>query len=183
MTLIVLDAGHGPETPGKRSPDGKLREFQFNLAVAEMVGVRLTREGLNVRYVHENSRDVPLSERTAAANRMKADAYVSIHANAHTSGWSEAQGIETYIYPAASKSSAILANLVQQSLIAACKRLDRGVKKANFAVLRDTQMPAILAECGFMSHKTEAVLLQNKVYLLQCARALAFGILNWAYQK
>ncbi|MBY0222782.1 N-acetylmuramoyl-L-alanine amidase [Sporosarcina newyorkensis] len=183
MTLIILDAGHGPNTPGKRSPDGKLREFQFNSAVAALVGDRLSREGIKVRYVHEASRDVPLNERTALANRLRADAYVSIHANAHGNGWSEAHGIETYIYPQASKSSSVLASLVQKNIITACQRTDRGVKKANFAVLRDTQMPAILVECGFMSNRTEALLLQSKAYQLQCARAITFGILCWVYTK
>ncbi|WP_153731875.1 N-acetylmuramoyl-L-alanine amidase family protein [Sporosarcina obsidiansis] len=183
MTTIILDAGHGPNTPGKRTPDGKLREFQFNSVVASLVGERLIREGVTIRYAHESSRDVPLHERTAIANRLRADAYVSIHANAHGNGWSKAQGIETYIYPQASKSASVLANYVQKALITACQRTDRGVKKADFAVLRDTHMPAILAECGFMSHRTEATLLQSKAYQLQCARALTFGILCWIYNK
>ncbi|AXH99880.1 N-acetylmuramoyl-L-alanine amidase [Sporosarcina sp. PTS2304] len=183
MTLIIVDAGHGPETPGKRTPDGKLREFHFNVAVAEWVGKFLRAEGIQVHYTHTISRDVPLHERTATANRLRADAFVSIHANAYGTGWNDAQGIETYIYPRASKSSAVLASNVQSALIAACKRVDRGVKKADFAVLRDTHMPAILAECGFMSNQTEATLLQNKEYQLQCARALTFGILCWLYAK
>ncbi|ARD47643.1 N-acetylmuramoyl-L-alanine amidase [Sporosarcina sp. P37] len=183
MTLIILDAGHGPDTPGKRTPDGKMREFHFNSAVAALTGDFLTKEGVTVRFAHESSRDVPLSERTALANRLQADAFVSIHANAFGSGWSTAQGIETFIYPQASTSSAALASSVQKALISACRRPDRGVKKADFAVLRDTTMPAILAECGFMSHQTEAALLQNKTYQLQCARAIAFGILCWDYGR
>ncbi len=183
MTLIILDAGHGPNTPGKRTPDGKLREYQFNSVVAALVGGFLTKKGMTIRYTHESSRDVPLSERTALANRLRADAFVSIHANAFGYGWTTAQGIETFIYPQASKSSGLLASAVQKALVSACQRPDRGVKKANFAVLRDTNMPAILAECGFMSNQTEATLLQSKAYQLQCARAIAFGILCWEYTK
>lgn len=181
MTLIILDAGHGPNTPGKRTPDGKLREYQFNSIVAALVGDLLMKEGITVRYTHESSRDVPLNERTALANRLRADAFVSIHANAFGTGWTTAQGIETFIYPQASTSSGILANSVQKALISACQRPDRGVKKADFAVLRNTHMPAILAECGFMSNQAEAALLQSKAYQLQCARAIAFGILCWEY--
>ncbi|WP_313236055.1 N-acetylmuramoyl-L-alanine amidase [Sporosarcina ureae] len=183
MTLIILDAGHGPDTPGKRTPDGKLREYHFNAAVASLVGEFLTKEGMIVKYTHASTQDVPLSERTASANRMKADAFVSIHANTFGNGWHSAQGIETYIYPQASKSSAVLASAVQKALISACRRPDRGVKKADFAVLRDTNMPAILVECGFMSNQTEAALLQSKAYQLQCARAITFGILCWEYGR
>ncbi|WP_157111227.1 N-acetylmuramoyl-L-alanine amidase [Sporosarcina ureae] len=183
MTLIILDAGHGPDTPGKRTPDGKLREYDFNAAVAVLVGEFLTKEGITVKYTHATTRDVPLGERTASANRMRADAFVSIHANAFGNGWNTAQGIETYIYPQASKSSAVLASAVQKALISACQRPDRGVKKSDFAVLRDTNMPAILVECGFMSNQTEATLLQSKTYQLQCARAIAFGVLCWEYGR
>ncbi|PIC73291.1 N-acetylmuramoyl-L-alanine amidase [Sporosarcina sp. P17b] len=183
LTLIILDAGHGPDTPGKRTPDGKLREYHFNSAVAALVGGLLTKEGLTVKYTHDSSRDVPLNERATSANQMKADAFISIHANAFGNGWHTAQGIETYIYPQASKSSATLASVVQKSLISACQRPDRGVKKANFAVLRDTNMPAILVECGFMSNQTEATLLQSKAYQHQCARAIAFGVLCWEYGR
>lgn len=183
MTIIVLDAGHGPDTPGKRSPDGKLREFQFNSATARLAGEMLAREGATVHYVHKAVRDVPLNERTAEANRLRADAYVSIHANAYGSGWNSAQGVETYLYPQASKSSGVLADKVQRAMIAACGRTDRGVKKADFAVLRDTRMPAILVECGFMTNREEAALLQSRAYQMQCARAIAFGVLCWMYGK
>ena len=182
MTLIILDAGHGPETPGKRTPDGALREYHFNSAVAALAGELLTKEGVTVKYTHEHLRDVPLRERTATANRLRADAFVSIHANAFGTGWTAAQGIETFIYPQAGKNTTALASVVQKSLISACGRPDRGVKKADFAVLRDTRMPAILVECGFMSNREEAALLQSKTYQRQCARAIAFGVLCWLYK-
>lgn len=183
LTLIILDAGHGPETAGKRTPDGKLREFHFNSVVAELVGNLLRKQGIVVQYTHDYARDVPLRERTTTANKLRADAFVSIHANAYGAGWNQAQGIETYIYPQASTRSVALARFVQNALITACKRPDRGVKKADFAVLRETFMPAILVECGFMSNQTEAALLQSKGYQLQCAHALTFGILCWLYHQ
>lgn len=183
MTIIVLDAGHGPDTPGKRSPDGRLKEFEFNAATARLAGEMLAREGVTVHYVHQAARDVPLNERTAAANRLRAHAYVSIHANAYGNGWNAAQGIETYMYPQASKSSGVLADQVQRAMVSACNRADRGVKKADFAVLRDTKMPAILVECGFMTNREEASLLLSHAYRMQCARAIAFGVLCWIYRK
>ncbi|MFS0688720.1 N-acetylmuramoyl-L-alanine amidase [Sporosarcina sp. 179-K 8C2 HS] len=183
MATIILDAGHGPNTAGKRSPDGKLVEFRFNSEVAELLRHYLLLEGVDVFYSHENSRDVPLSERASIANRLDADAFVSIHANAFGNGWNEAQGIETYMYPQVSKRTAALANLIHSSMISACGRKDRGVKTANFAVLRETKMPAVLVECGFMTNREEASLLLSRAYRVQCARAIGFGILSWLYHE
>jgi N-acetylmuramoyl-L-alanine amidase len=182
MINIMIDAGHGPETAGKRSPDGVLREFGFTSAVADLVKKILTAEGVSITFAHNGREDVPLAERTKKANNLNVDAFVSIHANAYGNGWNQANGIETYVYPTASYASNVLARLVQQSLITACNRTDRGVKKADFAVLRETRMPAILIECGYMTNREEAALLLTKSYRLQCAKAISFAIMSWAYR-
>ncbi|MBE1554896.1 N-acetylmuramoyl-L-alanine amidase family protein [Sporosarcina limicola] len=182
MTIIMIDAGHGPNTPGKQSPDGVLREFNFNNSVAEMIKRLLFENEMTVIFAHELGRDVPLVERNALANKMNVDAFISIHANAYGPDWNGVSGIETFLYPTASKESAALASLLQSSLIAACNRTDRGVKKADFAVLRDTKMPAVLIECGFMTNREEATLLLKKDYRLQCAKAIAFAISAWLYR-
>ncbi|WP_203248696.1 N-acetylmuramoyl-L-alanine amidase family protein [Sporosarcina beigongshangi] len=182
MMKIMIDAGHGPETAGKRSPDGVLREFSFNNAVANLIKQYLVEEGLTVFFAHDEKRDVPLLERTNHANKMNVDAFISIHANAYGANWNNANGIETFIYSAASKGSVALASLAQSSLISACNRTDRGVKKENFAVLRETRMPAILVECGFMTNRQEATLLLNRAYRQQCAKAISFAVTAWAYR-
>ena len=183
MKKIMLDAGHGPATPGKRTPDGSMLEFTFNSAVAGLAADMLRKEGIAVRFAHEAGRDVPLSERARKANSWGADAFISIHANAYGNGWNDASGIETYIYPQAQKQSEILAGHMQGALVAACGRKNRGVKRANFAVVRETRMPAVLLECGFMTNKTEAALLKSGRYRLQCARALTFAVLNWYFGR
>ncbi len=178
----MIDAGHGPDTAGKRSPDGSLREFSFNSTVADFVKQYLMEEGFTVVFSHKSQEDVSLAERTKLANRLNVDAFVSIHANAFGSDWNSTSGIETFVYPAASNASKTLASLVQSSLITACNRTNRGVKKANYAVLRETRMPAILIECGFMTNREEATLLMKKAYQVQCAKAIAFAITAWVYR-
>lgn len=173
---IVIDAGHGPETPGKRSPDGRLREFHFNSAVADEVKKRLVLDGHTVLFSHQSDQDVPLHERTALANRLKADLFVSIHANAHGQTFNAANGLETFIYSHPQAATRKLAESVQRSLVLATGRKDRGVKQGNFAVLRDTHMPAILVECGFMTHKQEVELLKSAAYRKRCALGICFGI-------
>ncbi|ALS79271.1 cell wall hydrolase [Planococcus kocurii] len=173
---IMIDAGHGPDTPGKRSPDGKLREFHFNVAVAEEVKKRLVLDGHIVFFSHQNDFDVPLHERTNLANRMKADVFVSIHANAVGHTFNSTNGLETFTYNHPQPATHMLASAVQQSLIQVTGRKNRGIKQADFAVLRDTHMPAILVECGFMTHKEEVELLKSAAYRKRCAQGICFGI-------
>ncbi|MFP3358624.1 N-acetylmuramoyl-L-alanine amidase family protein [Planococcus citreus] len=173
---IIIDAGHGPGTIGKRTPDGRMREFHFNNAVAEEVKNRLAADGYTVLFSHQQDRDVPLKERTSFANRSGAELLVSIHANAAGNSYSPAQGIESFIYPAAPARTRKFGQLLQDSLISSTQRKDRGLKTADFAMLRDTTMPAVLVECGFMTHKHEAALLQSAEYRKRCARAISFAI-------
>ena len=177
---IVIDAGHGPETPGKRSPDGSLREYQFNSAVARYVEEALLHyEGVEILFTHDDNRDVPLKERTDRANACNADLFVSIHANAAgDGGWNSAQGIETYVYTTRPPAAVTLANAVQRNLIRMTGRPDRGVKSANFHVLRETKMPAILVECGFMTNREECELLKSDAYRRKCAEAIVAGIVE-----
>jgi len=177
---IVIDAGHGPETPGKRSPDGSLREYQFNSAVARYVADELLHgyEGVEILMTHSDARDVPLKERTDRANAWGADVFVSIHANAAGEGWSSAQGIETYVYTTRPAAATKLAEAVHRNLIRATGRPDRGVKTANFHVLRETKMPAILVECGFMTNREECELLKSDDYRRKCAAAIVQGIVE-----
>jgi len=113
---------------------------------------------------HSDDRDVPLRERTDRANKWGADLFVSIHANAAGEGWSTAQGIETYVYTTRPPAAVALANAVQRHLIRTTGRPDRGVKSADFHVLRETRMTAILIECGFMTNKQECELLKSDDY-------------------
>lgn len=178
MTVkIVIDAGHGYNTPGKRTPDGSMREWEFNAATAEHVKRLLIKyENVEVLFTHDPTGkvDVPLKARTDKANSWGADAFVSIHANANGSGteWTDAQGIETYIYPKASGASRALAEKIQDAMVRFTGRKDRGVRTADFHVLRETKMPAVLVECGFMTNKEEATLLKDEGYRARCASAI-----------
>lgn len=176
---ITLDAGHGLNTPGKRTPDG-MREWSFNSVVASYVMDELmTCVGVEVMRVDDATGevDVLLQDRTSVANHWGANAYISIHANAMgAGGWNTASGIETFVHTNASKESQVLAKLVQEELIKATKRSDRSIKTANFQVLRNTNMPAILVECGFMTNKEEAALLKSDAYRKLCAGAIVKGL-------
>lgn len=181
MMKIVLDAGHGNNTPGKRAPDDSMREFHFNNAVAKyMRDMLLNYEDVSVHFVHDETgkHDIALIARTNTANNIKADVYVSIHANASSNEWSTANGIETFHHPRSSETSKKLATIVQNKLIAKTKLRNRGVKQSDFHVLRETDMPSILVECGFMDNKEELTLLKSDSYRRLCAEAIVEGLVE-----
>jgi N-acetylmuramoyl-L-alanine amidase len=173
MMKIMLDAGHGYNTPGKRSPDG-MREYEFNRAVANYARTLLANyQNVTVYFSHSDQADVSLKARTDKANSLDVDVFVSIHANAFgTGGWNTAGGIETYVYPTKPPVAYQLAQKIQRNLVLATGLQNRGVKTADFHVLRETKMDAVLAECGFMTNREEIKLLRSETYRRTCAEAI-----------
>ena len=170
---IILDAGHSFNTPGKRTPDG-MQEYDFNRAVANKARTLLEGyENVDVHFTHSDIRDVPLKERTTQANNLSANVFVSIHANAWGSGgWNNACGIETYIDRSTPPRALRLAQRIQENLVRETRLADRGVRTADFYVLKHTKMDAILAECGFMTNKAEARLLRTDSFREKAAAAI-----------
>jgi N-acetylmuramoyl-L-alanine amidase len=179
---FFINAGHSYNTAGKRTPDGSMREWEFNHAVAEYIKNILNGyQGVEVLFPHDPTGkvDISLKKRTDYANHSGADVYVSIHANAYGNGWNTAKGIETFVHTSKPKVATNLANLVQKKLIAKTGRSNRGVKTANFHELRETKMPTILVECGFMTNKEEAALLKSESYRQKCAKAIADSLIEF----
>ncbi|MDQ0220012.1 N-acetylmuramoyl-L-alanine amidase [Peribacillus cavernae] len=176
---IILDAGHGYQTSGKRTPDG-MQEYEFNRAVASHAKLLLDKhEGVTVHFTHSDHEDTPLRQRTDRANVLKADVFVSIHANAFGNGsWNDACGIETFVYTSKPIESLTLAEKIQSNMTAMTGLSDRGVKAANFHVLRETICPSILVECGFMTNLHESALLHSDEYRKICAKAIVKSIVE-----
>lgn len=191
--LIAVDSGHGMQTDGKRTPAipeawyGKkkgdiIHEKEFNKPAAEYLIVALARCGFETVNVSPGTTDVSLKERYTTANNLKANAFVSKHYNAFNGKWGNQNGIETIISQYASDKSKELATLVQAQLVKDLGRSDRGVKTdieqsgINIAVLRNTNMPAILTESGFMDNLKEAKSMLNPVFQKADAEATCKGI-------
>ena len=177
---IVIDAGHGYNTPGKRAPGDVMREYHFNRTVALQVMAEFRNyEGNHeIHFVHRDDRDVPLAERVKNANNLKADLYVSIHANAHGDGksFTSAKGIETFVYKKSLQQAVKLAEVVQRELVAIRGQVNRGVKEGNLQVLRETNMTAILIECGFMTNQEDLAHLMNEEYRVLVGNAIVRSI-------
>ncbi|PTM59040.1 N-acetylmuramoyl-L-alanine amidase [Desmospora activa] len=149
MAKIAVDPGHGTNTPGKRTPTAVpeygrvVKEYEFNKPAAQFLKKALERNGHSVVWTGGDE-DPSLSTRCQRANNANVDLFISIHYNA-----GGGYGVETYIVARGGQAEK-LANRVQPELVKVRDQRDRGVKVANFQVLRDTKMPAILCECGFM---------------------------------
>jgi N-acetylmuramoyl-L-alanine amidase len=177
---IMLDAGHGFFTPGKRSPNG-MREYEFNREVAEFAKQMLNQyESVEVIFSHNDKEDVPLAERVAKAKKEKVDVVVSIHANAYGSTWNDANGIETFISDDRMPFTEFeLASHIQNHLIRETGRRNRGVKRGNLYMTKVSNMiPSVLCELGFMTNREEAALLKSSAYREKCAQAIVNGLVE-----
>src|SRR5699024_10529343 len=115
--LIAYGAGHGINTPGKRTPDGE-REWSFNNVVATAFGNRMKTYGAELLRTDDptGKRDVPLIERTNKANKANADIYISFHHNAYLSKWGTWTGTETFYHKGSVKGEK-LARVVQDAAL------------------------------------------------------------------
>lgn len=169
---IWVDAGHGGSDPGAIGPGG-LKEKDVTLGVSQALAFLLREMGYGVGVTRLLDEYVALGERCRRANTFDAAVFVSVHCNA--AAVPAANGIETFHYPT-SRNGMQLARLIQAELVAATGLRDRGAKYANFQVLRDTAMPAVLVELGFISNPREEELLRSDDYQLTCAQAIVRGI-------
>lgn len=174
--LIVIDPGHGGFDPGAIGPSG-LMEKDVNLDIALKVFELLKARGYEVKLTRKDDTFISLKERVEIANDLEALLYISIHANASNSKYSE--GTETFIAPDKVTNSLLLANLLQEELLNGIKRFDRGVKKDNLYVIKYTRMPAVLVEVAFISNPHEEALLEGDLFRRKAAEAITNGIIKY----
>ncbi|ATY85351.1 N-acetylmuramoyl-L-alanine amidase [Kyrpidia spormannii] len=172
--LVCLDPGHGGSDPG--ATYGTLYEKTLTLALALALGRRLVDTySVDVMYTRQDDRFVGLSERARIANDARANFFLSIHINA-----GGGEGYEDYIYPGTEKGSTgrirdvlhdYIAHFLQKLGVA-----DRGKKEADFAVLRETVMDAVLLEVLFIDSAKDRALLVSPEFQDQFAAAAAAGL-------
>ncbi|MDB9341592.1 MULTISPECIES: N-acetylmuramoyl-L-alanine amidase family protein [Cyanophyceae] len=172
---ICVDPGHGGTDPGAVGKDPfVLNEKDVNLSISLLLQKELEEKGHTVFLTRDTDIAVSLSGRATFANNKNADIFISIHCN--SAGTNKAEGIETWIF-ADSKAGRKIAESVQKSLVATfSNHKNRGVKEANFQVLRETEMPAILVECEFLSNPTQLQFLSDQENQEKIAKAITSGI-------
>tara|TARA_B100000965_G_scaffold389986_1_gene396321 strand:- start:839 stop:1924 length:1086 start_codon:yes stop_codon:yes gene_type:complete len=174
---VVIDPGHGGSDPGAVGING-LRETDIVLEVSKNVSEFLNKKGVKTILTREYERTLDLHPRVSKANNSKANAFVSIHANATRGKRKEVNGLETYYY-SGSKGYSLAKNIHKQILITSSQSPDRGVRRSRFYVISKTSMPAALVEIGFVTGMYDANLLRQKAYRDKMAFAIAKGILNF----
>ncbi len=187
-TLVVLDAGHGGADSGavgklnKDTEDEKtVLEKNLTISVTKKVYKILKDNGIDVILTRDKDVKPELSERADFANKSGAGIFVSIHINSVDKP--EPYGIETYYCTTNNSqysgiSSKDLAKDIQKNLIDDLDGKNRGVKTANFYVIRETEMPAVLIELGFISNEEELKKMCDEEYQDKAAQAIADGIIK-----
>jgi N-acetylmuramoyl-L-alanine amidase len=205
---VIIDAGHGGKDPGATNALGT--EADYNLDVANRLKKMLSdpKVGYKVVMTRESDRYLTLQERVQIANQIDENAiFISIH---HNSGGSGARGLETFTLSpigvahygrglnasdfemrtgnSHDAGNVALATAVHGSLLTLLKdpktdksyTLDRGIKRARFSVLTGVKHPAILVECGFMTHDYEARLIANEAYRNTVAKGIAAAVVKYS---
>jgi len=172
--LIIVDAGHGGKDPGTCC--GDILEKDINLAVALKLAKKLNEGGARVMMTRTEDVEIDLEERARMANQEKADIFISVHCNYYEDS-AEIKGLECY-YKEDSAEGEELANRILEEFEGTDKVVNRGVKTANYRVLRKTDMQAVLVELGYMSNPEECRKLTKEDYQELLAERIAAGILK-----
>ncbi len=169
MVRIVLDAGHGGHDPGAVA--NALKEKDLTLTITKHIGRMLSEyEGVEVFYTRTDDRFLELEERAEIANRLNADFFCSVHINS-----GGGTGFESFIFNNPDAKTIVYQNVIHAEIMKAIGNVkDRGKKRANYAVLRETKMPAILTENLFIDNPNDAAKLKSEQFLLQ----IAYGHVN-----
>jgi N-acetylmuramoyl-L-alanine amidase len=172
FSTVVIDPGHGGFDRGG-IPGQQVPEKMVALDTALRLEKILQRAG--VRTVMTRSADifVPLSVRSAIANAQHDAIFVSIHYNA--SPRHSAHGIETY---SENNRGAVLAARIQRQIISRVSTENRGMRSAEYYVLRNCRLPAVLVECGFLTNPSEAQLALRPAYRQEVAEQIAAGVME-----
>lgn len=178
MLKISHAAGHALVTPGKQSPDG-YKEWKFTSEIVKLVMMELeSYEGVSQKRIDDptGASDVSLNKRCELINTWGANVHIDYHLNAYGSRWNHAGGTETYIYTTRPKEASALAEKIQTNLVRSLGFPNRGVKSANFQMVRETKMTALIIEFAFMTNQHEAMKMRTAEYQKKAARAVVEGL-------
>lgn len=184
---ILLDAGHGGSDTGAIGPSG-VREKDVTLDVTLKVEALLRQAGAAVIMTRKDDRDVygahatdlqELQARVDVGRRSRADIFLSIHANSFSRA--SAHGTSTYYYEKTPLDK-VLAQALQDGMVEYGGRYDRGIAKANFYVVKRSDMPAALVELAFVSNYEEERLLNSPEYRKALAEGICKGLSSFFAQ-
>lgn len=192
--LVIIDNGHGSDTSGKRSPDGRLREWQWTRIIARRLAETLAKNGIDSIFLVPEDIDIPLHVRCRRANAITAKnpgaILLSLHSNASTSGdtWGKASGWSAFIADNASAASEALASalfrqaaetrILGNRVTPAC-----GFNRASLAICRNTHCPAVLTENMFHDNRGDVDFMLSAEGIATIVQVHAKGIADYFSQQ
>lgn len=197
ISIVAVDPGHGGKDKGYHDSSGQ--EKKYALLLARELRAQLERAGFRVVLTRDSDVNLALSERPKLAMRRGADLFVSLHFNSTSVARGAVKGAEVFcLTPPGGRStsartgtadahpgskfndeSVLLAYYIQRALVKGLGMEDRGVRRAQFEVLRGAAMPAVLVEAGFMSHPVEGAKIRDAAFRRELARAIAAGLVDY----
>ncbi len=172
FSTVVIDPGHGGHDLGGHS--GKVYEKHLALDTALRLEHYLKSRGIRTVMTRRSDTFISLPGRVSKANRYSNSIFVSIHYN-YT--WKrDPHGIETHYYSSRSKR---LATYVQAGMMNKINTINRGVKHSRFYVIRNTRSPAVLVECGFVTHSRERKRMKKGWFRHSVAEGIGEGIIRY----
>ena len=183
-TILLLDNGHGAETLGKRSPDGKLREYAWARECVAEIALQCAAKGIEYQIVTPENNDVPLAERVKRVNTIVDEAkaagkkcmLVSVHLNAAGSdgNWHDASGWSGWVAKKASKDSEAFCRALTDEAVKRGFKGNRSIPsdkcwRADYYILKNTKCPAVLTENLFQDNKSDAAKLMTD----ECINSIA----------
>lgn len=171
--VIVLDAGHGGRDQGTSA--GDVLEKDINLSMVKKLAELLDDDKIDILLTRTEDTKIGLEERAEFANKNKADLFISLHCN-YCEDDTGVQGLECY-YREDSEEGEALATHIVDAFQGEDRVINRGTRTANFRVLCNTRMPAVLVEMGYLSSQAERDKLTDEAYQDILAEKLAEGIL------
>lgn len=186
MFRLALNAGHGYNTPGKRClkaiDPNETREYTLNKRICDYIEKKLSKyEGIEVLRIDDGS-ELTIAQRAKKANDFRADLYLAIHHNAGINGGTGG-GIEAYVYTSVDDNTIDWQTKFYNALIHYTNlkgNRAQPLKRADFGECRETNMAAVLLECGFMDSTTDTPIILTKTYADKCAEALCATIVKKA---
>ena len=173
--VVVIDPGHGGRDPG--AVGNGLYEKNVVFSISNLVIAELRRRGINAITTRPSDVEIDLQPRVNKAEGVRADIFVSIHANAISLSRPDINGLETYYY--ASSAGYRLARNIHSSVLRTVGLSDRGIRQARFYVLRKTSMPAVLVETGFITGARDSSNFKSEAYRQKMAKGIADGIISY----
>lgn len=176
LFTVVIDPGHGGKDTGAQGASGKY-EKDFSLSLSKKIAGRLEQHPeIKVYLTRETDtfQSAKRGERQEFANQLGADIFISIHGNTFSDP--SVSGTETYYY---SGNSLELARILHHHVVSATGFVDRGVRQEEFLVLKDTNMPAVLLEIGYLTNPDNEAKMFNPLFQQQIADAVCEGIFEY----